>query len=372
MKRLLILLITFSITYVNTYADKTDASMQNIMKQLSTGLSKKQVMPVNIQLLEKNNYLLFQRNAPLNRMTLHYGSEETKKIGTNCIASSISSNGLSKALDVLNDIEMFKITKIYKDNNKHIVVGYEQNISSYSTHQAAIMAVDKNGKTLWKTIVGTGKSYSEAMVQTSSNEYMVVGHDFIWQSPDKSRGNYHVLVAKVNQKGEKVWSKHYSLNGGFAKGRNIEKTNDGGFIIVGETQSKAWIFKLDASGNKVWETFFDIKKTPDRAYAVHNNQQDGYIILGKSNSSSSIGDKSWIMKVNYSGKTEWSTHFEIGKLFETGQFFDLETVNQIKPNEFVVTGFLPFSKSIFFINIDLEGNVVSKNTVKIEQSKELL
>jgi len=361
MKRLLSLLVTLNMAYVNCYADNSDASMKDMMKLLSKGLSEKKVMPVNIQLFGQDNYLLFERNAPLNRMTSHYGSEETKEIATNCIIKSINSNGLSKKRDILNNVEMFKITKIYKADNKYIVVGYEQDMSSHHTHQAAIMSVDKNGKTLWKTIVGTGKSYSEAMVQTSSNGYMIVGHDFIWQSVDKYQGNYHLMVAKVNHKGERVWTKHYSLDGGFAKGRNIEKTNDGGFVIIGETQSKAWIFKIDASGDKVWETFFDTPKTPDRAYAAHNNQQDGYIILGRSNRSGLIGDKSWIMKVNYSGKTEWNRHFEIGTLF------DLQTVNQIQPDEFVVTGFFPFSKSIFFMNIDLDGGIVSKNIVKLEQ-----
>lgn len=360
MKTTLSLLITLMVTFGNCYADNSDASMQDMMKLLSKGLSKKQVMPVNIQLVGKNDYLLFERNAPLNRMTLHYGSEGTKKLSTNCVVRSISSNGLSKKREALNDVEMFKITKIYKTDNQYVAVGYEQNISNHSTHQAAIISVDKNGKTLWKNIVGTGKSYSEAMVKTSNNGYMIVGHDFIWQSADKSRGNYHVMVAKVNQKGKKVWTKHYSLDGSFAKGRNIEKTNDGGFIIIGETQSKAWIFKIDASGNKVWETFFDTPKTPDRAYAVHNNKQNGYIILGMSNGPGLGGDKSWIMKVNYSGKIEWNRHFHIGKPF------DLQTVNQIKHDEFVVTGFLPFSKSIFFMNIDLDGGVVSENLVKLE------
>lgn len=222
-------------------------------------------------------------------------------------------------------------------------MGYEQNISSYSIHQAAIMAVDQNGKTLWKTIVGTGKSYSEAIVLTLDHGYMVVGHDFMWQSADKSRGNYHVMVAKVNQKG-KVWTKHYFLDSGFAKGRNIEKRNDGGFIIVGETHSKAWVFKIDASGNKAWETFFDTPKTLDFAYAVHNNLQNEYIILGSSNGSGFDDNKSWIMKVNYSGKTEWSRYFDIGKPC------DLQTVNQIQPDEFTATGFLLWSKSILFVN----------------------
>lgn len=361
MKFFLSLLVTLNMTFIICYADNNETSMQDMMKRLSKGLSAKQVMPVNIQLFETDNYLFFERNAPLNRMTLHYGSEKTKKIGTNCVVRSVNSSGLSNKKNLLNNVEMFKITKLYKTDNKYVVIGYDQDMASHSTHQAVIMSVDRNGKTLWKTIAGTGKSYSEAMVQTSNNAYMVVGHDFIWQSADKSRGNYHVMVAKVNQKGEKVWTKHYSLDGSFAKGRNIEKTNDGGFIIVGETQSKAWIFKIDASGNKVWETFFDTEKTPDRAYAVHNNQQDGYIILGRSNGPGFNGDKTWIMKVNYSGKVEWSKDFEIGKPF------DLQTINQIQPDEFVISGFLPFSQSIFFMNIDLNGIVISENIIKLEQ-----
>jgi len=196
MKRFLLLLVTLHMSFINCYADNNDSSMQDMLKLLSKGLSAKKVMPLNIQLTEQNRYLLFQRNAPLNRMVAHYGSEKTKAVTTNCIMQSISSDGLSKKKDILNNIEMFKITKIYKVDYKYIVVGYEQNMSSQSIHQAVVMLVDRDGKTLWKTIVGTGKSYSEAMVQTSNNGYMLVGHDFVWQSADKSRGNYLVMVAK--------------------------------------------------------------------------------------------------------------------------------------------------------------------------------
>lgn len=362
LKRIFLLSIIFKILLINAYAENTEAAMQEMMKLLSKGLSEKKVMPVNIQIFGNDNYLLIERNAPLNRMVVHYGSDKTKKIDTNCIIRSVSSNGLSKNKDTLNNIEMFKITKIYKsENNKYIVVGYEQNMTKGPTHQAVVMLVDENGKILWKTIVGKGKSYSEAMVESLNKDYMIVGHDFIWQSADKSRGNYHVLVARVNQKGERLWTKHYSLDGGFAKGRNIEKTSDGGFVIIGETHDKAWIFKIDALGNKVWESFFDTPKTADRAYAISDNQKDGYIILGMSNGPGLNGDKSWIMKVSYSGKTVWSINFDIGKPF------DLQTVKQIQPDEFVVTGFLPFTKSIFFMNIDIDGGVISEKVIKLEQ-----
>ena len=356
----LVVFIMLCISFISCYAEDRDTSMKDMMNLLSQGLSVKKVIPINIQFMKKNKYLLFERNAPLNRMVVHYGSEKTKTISTNCVSSIISSNGILQKSEILNNIDMFKITKIYKVNAKYIIVGYEQNLTGYPIHQAAVMQVDSMGKTLWKTIVGEGKSYSEAMVKTLDSGYMIVGHDFIWQSADKSRGNYQVMVSKVDQNGTRIWTKHYSLDGSFAKGRNIEKTNDGGFIIVGETHSKAWIFKIDKLGNKVWETFFDTLKTLDFAYAVNNNFRNGYIILGKSNGTGFGKDKSWIMKVNYLGKVEWSTYFDIGEPC------DLQTVNQTQVNEFSITAFLPWTQTILFMSIDAKGSIVSKHLVKVK------
>ncbi len=377
--KIVLLLIALQISFINCYAaepkmpqelkqllskissknHENNMSLEDVMLLLSKKLSEKTVMPLNIQTIDQDNYLLYERDAPLSRMA----SKNTNKIETHCTVKHISNDGVSKNIHTLKNINLFQITKMYKvNNNKYIAVGYEQDITKHSIHQAVAMLVDETGKTLWKTIVGTTKSYSEAMVATYNDNYIVVGHDFVWDNPDKSYGNYQLMVSKVTKKGKKLWTKHYSTNGRFAKGRNIEKTKDDGFIIIGETQDKAWIFKIDAFGEKVWEVFLDTPKTADRAYAIADNHKDGYIIAGHSNGIYPDYAKAWIIKITYSGKIALNIPAPLQK------HFTIQTVNQINSNEFILTGFYSSynSYSSFFMKIDSAGKKVSEKIVQLK------
>lgn len=381
--KLVLLLIALLISFISCYAKQPDIppelkqflsqtsseknndnmSLEGAMKLLSKDLPKKKIIPINIQVIDKDNYLLYERNAPLNRQTLHYGTQNAKRIETNCIVKHINSDGVFKNINTISNVELFKITKIYKvEANKYIVVGYEQDLTKRSTHQAAAMLIDGTGKTIWKTIIGIKKSYSEAMVETHSGDYIVVGYDWVTEIEDESRGNYQVMVAKVNSKGSKLWTKHYSPNGRFAKARNIEKTDDGGFVIIGETSNKAWIFKIDALGKKVWETFLDTPRIDDRAYSISDNKQDGYIIAGMSNGHGLGKDKSWIIKVDYSGKINFNISIGIKEPFM------IQTVSQLNSDEFMITGFYPdaMSSNSFFMKIDLDGKQISEKIVQLK------
>lgn len=378
--RIVLLLIALKISFISCYAvepeippelkkllskissenHENNMSLEDTMQLLSKSLSEKRVIPLNIQAIDQGNYLLYERDVPLNPMA----SKNTNKIETHSVVKHISNDGVSKNIHTLKNIDLFQIMKMYKvNNNNYVAVGYEQDITKRSTHQAVAMLIDETGKTLWKTIVGTDKSYSEAMVTTHSGNYIVVGHDFVWNNSNKNHGNYQLMVSKVNQQGKKLWTKHYSPNGRFAKGRNIEKTKDDGFIIIGETQDKAWIFKIDAFGKRVWETFLDTPKTADRAYTIADNHQDGYIVAGYSNGIYPDNDKPWIIKITYSGKITLNIPVPLQKNFT------IQTVDQINSNEFMMTGFYSGynSNSSFFMKIDSDGKIVSEKIVQLKQ-----
>lgn len=377
--KIVLLWIALSISFISCYAaepeipqelkqllskissedHKSSMSLEDITQLLAKSLSEKRVMPLNIQAIDQDNYLLYERDAPLNSMA----SKNTNKIETHCTVKHISNDGVSKNVHTLKNIDLFQIIKMYKVNtNKYVAVGYEQDITKRSTHQAVAMLIDETGKTLWKTIVGINKSYTEAMVTTYSGNYIVVGHDFVWNNSNKNHGKYQLMVSKVNQQGEKLWTKHYSPNGEFAKGRNIEKTKDNGFIIIGETQDKAWIFKINAFGKKVWETFLDTPRTTDRAYTIADNHQDGYIVAGYSNGIYPDNHKPWIIKINYSGKIILNIPVPLQK------HFTIQTVNQINSNEFMLTGFYSGynSNSSFFMKINSDGKKISENIVRLK------
>ena len=92
--------------------------------------------------------------------------------------------------------------------------------------------------------------------------------------------------------------------------RDMIQTNDGGYMLVGSTRSfidgdgntNAWIVKTDSTGseqwheNYIWGTFNSVIQISD----------GGYILAGDSEASD---DEFWLMRIDSSGVTEWSTYF---------------------------------------------------------------
>jgi len=114
---------------------------------------------------------------------------------------------------------------------------------------------DNNGKILWKRIIG-GTSYDKAsqVVRTKDGSYMVVG-----STSSFGKGNYDVLVVKVNTKGEILWQKTYGefLNDYGLKITAVEnnlyqiiatKQICSTFNVSNDCYDQEWLFKIDESG----------------------------------------------------------------------------------------------------------------------------
>ena len=359
--RILYLLFTINLTLTSTYASDIDQSSKS--NQLA---SQKIISPISLQAIEQNSYLLFEQISTPNDMMILYKTNDALKTKRYFLAKQLNGKGILKDTKNINNIDLFNVTKIYQiKKSNYIAVGYEQDFSKRSGHQATILLFDNTGKTKWKTVVGKNKSYAEAMIMTNNNEYVVVGHDWVGESKDKSRGNYHVMAAKVDGKGNRLWTKHFSIDGSYAKGLNIEKTKDEGFVIVGEStdnsrSNKAWIFKIDSNGNKVWEIFYDEPSTPDTAFCISDNNKDGYIVAGMSRVSGLSNDQSWIMKINYSGKKEWDVPLAIKEPFL------LQSIKQIGTN-YMISGFYTdiLKSSLFFLEVDINGNKQFEKIIEI-------
>src|SRR5690606_10109952 len=93
---------------------------------------------------------------------------------------------------------------------------------------------DKQGNDEWNKGIGYGSTtvnaVAQAIYQTADSGYILAGHAWF------PGGNYDVWVVKTDTGGNKQWEKTF---GGTAhdEARDIQPTNDGGYIIVGETES---------------------------------------------------------------------------------------------------------------------------------------
>ncbi len=200
-------------------------------------------------------------------------------------------------------------------------------------------------------------------------------------SPQSPREYWDLWILKLDACGTKQWEK--SLGGtGYESARDIEQTADGGFIVLGETNSTdggvvsgyggtkdIWLIKLDASGNVQWQKRYggsgldignQIKIDADGNFliAASSSSNDGDI---KGNHGTGGFTDGVLMKISASGALQWSKCFGGTKNeelldieFITGKIFVAGYANSID-------GDIPPSQKnydVWLLALDQNGNKI--------------
>ncbi len=106
---------------------------------------------------------------------------------------------------------------------------------------------------IWQTY--TGGAYNEvgyAGVQADDGDYVVLGSTFSFGA-----GDFDIYLLKLNTVGDTIWTATF---GGDSTeyGYDIQKTADGGYILVGSTRSigngkrDVYLLKTDSLGQVIW------------------------------------------------------------------------------------------------------------------------
>jgi hypothetical protein len=189
---------------------------------------------------------------------------------------------------------------------------------------AWIVKLNDSGSISWnKSLGGSGDDYAKGIQQTSDGGYIVSNTSYS-NSGDVTgnHGKYDVWIVKLNDSGVISWSKCLGGSGSdYANG--IQKTSDGGYFIVGYSDSldgdvsgnhglhDGWIVKLNDSGSISWSKSLG-GSGDDYANGIQKTSEGGYIIAG--NSSSNDGDVAgshglddgWVVKLDSSGAISWT------------------------------------------------------------------
>ncbi len=190
----------------------------------------------------------------------------------------------------------------------------DKTIASWGLNDYWILKLDMFGVIEWQKVIGGSSSDHLVDVrQTPDGGYIVAGFSSSGVSGDKTEDHFGDIfdleqsyvdywIVKISSSGIIEWQK--TIGGDLDDYLTSCKiTNDGGYILAGESQSGVsgykseenlgyndiWIVKLNAEGNIEWQKSI---KASEYEYAVLINQADdaGYIVLSASNSSIS-GDK---------------------------------------------------------------------------------
>ncbi|MGB1042085.1 MAG: hypothetical protein ACPGU6_01710 [Tenacibaculum sp.] len=101
-----------------------------------------------------------------------------------------------------------------------------------------IVKTDKTGTLLWeKSFGGSEIDEARAITPTNDGNFIIIGDT---RSTDKdvsaNNGGADLWAIKINTNGDLIWQKNYGGNS-FDAGRSIQKTSDGGFLISGSSRS---------------------------------------------------------------------------------------------------------------------------------------
>lgn len=225
-----------------------------------------------------------------------------------------------------------------------------------------IIKIDADGTEKWhKTYGDVLDDRATAMVRAPNGGYLIVG------ATQKDVTGRDAYVLRIDEQGNKLWSKNYGGNGGEIA-HDVQVTRDGNYIIVGSTTSSGagqfdvYLFKIDDNGNVQWEKTYggDIW---DIGFSVQQTDDNGFVVAGYTTSFGAQARDFYLIKTDEMGNLQWS------KVFGGEHNDEAGVVRQTSDGGFLLAGFTVnfFSANkeysdLYLVKTDAQGNVLwSKN-----------
>ena len=202
--------------------------------------------------------------------------------------------------------------------------------------------------TFYKKYDYAGDDFGNFVIETSDGGYAIVG-----STNSFGAGNYDIWLLKTDSSGDTLWTKTFGgpdEDQGFC----LRQTSDNGFIIAGfktnpPNYTDGWVIKTDATGNMDWDCTFGTDLNGESASAIVQANENTFIVSGNYNS------KSYVCKIDEEGNVIWE------QSYFPNQNSSTSTICRTTANEFIVAGSFQISSGgAWFPNvftIDTNGNL---------------
>lgn len=181
------------------------------------------------------------------------------------------------------------------------------------------LSLDANGQIIWKKTLGTSPTdLYPVIISTSDHGYVIVGSSLVGTEPSD------VLVTKINQNGEQLWTKTIAGSGEDLPWSVVED-NDQGIVITGHTFSSdgdfagnngnanIFVMKLSENGDMNWKKFYGGNGF-DQGRAIAK-ADDGFFIAGITKSTegdltTAYGNYDYfVLKIDKDGRKMWQKSY---------------------------------------------------------------
>jgi len=223
-----------------------------------------------------------------------------------------------------------------------------------------ILSSTINSQTInWTQTYGaSGQDGGESMLLTDNGDIVIAG----FKSTNNTKD---VLLMKTDAGGNEIWSRIYNI-GVNDWGRDLKKTQDGGYIIAGMAGVSAqtydpFLIKTDSEGNMLWYRTYDYGfGEDDRGHAVCQTSDGGYILAGQTIIIHGFfaNYDMYVVKTDADGNVQWSRIF-----YRQEEDADVALgVQQLSDGGYIVGGFTHSSPwSAYVLRLDNLGNPIWSN-----------
>ncbi|MHA1686178.1 MAG: hypothetical protein ACTSYD_07165 [Candidatus Heimdallarchaeaceae archaeon] len=203
-----------------------------------------------------------------------------------------------------------------------------------------------------KTFGGNATEGAYHIAQTSDGGYILVGY-----TESYAIGGTDVWLIKTDAEGNKEWDKTFGGDR-WDCGTCVIQTADGGYAITGNKEPSAgvsdlWLIKTDAEGNEMWNKTFGGSKGETGNYIIQTSD-GGYIIIGQTCSFGLDDSDIWLIKTDENGNKQWDKTFG-GTGNEEGY-----AVTEASDGGYILVGYTaPYGQNdryIYLIKTDNNGN----------------
>ncbi|MDG1841546.1 MAG: T9SS type A sorting domain-containing protein [Crocinitomicaceae bacterium] len=225
-----------------------------------------------------------------------------------------------------------------------------------------LVKTDSLGNKEWETFIGEkGKDIAFDIIETSDGSFMAVGtlsgfHRY--STFEFTQTNSDLLIAKVNSNGTLIWKKQFGGNQNEI-GKQIKEAPDGGFYIVGSSQSfgvgsfDIYLLKVNVNGEEEWMKTFG-NSGFDYGQSIDINEHHELYITGATNVDAITQETDIIaLKTDENGNEIWSTYIG-GDQSDYGNYIRAtsdEGCAIIGNSKSIGNG----GNDIFFVKIDANG-----------------
>ena len=191
--------------------------------------------------------------------------------------------------------------------------GYPQPDPKYGHRALWLIQTDSDGNKEWDQIYGGNLTeYADCVQQTADGGYIILG-----TTTSYGNGEYDVWLIKTDSEGNEIWNKTFGGSDS-DKGNHVEQTTDGGYLIVGYTDSFGndssgvwstprdfWLIKTDSEGDEIWSKTFG-GNDGDMGTHFSQTMDGGYIFTGATYTFSRGSADIWLIKTDPDGNEEWN------------------------------------------------------------------